>query len=218
MRSIAVRNENYWKPNRPYLDEIEYVGIGDESARVNALLAGELDLIGAVNSRSVDRVKATGKHAIFETKAGLYTDLVMRRDSSPGNNPDFVLAMKHLFNREQMVKSIVLGHGVVANDQPIDPTNRFYFKGLKQRPYDRRQSQVAPAEGQPGQHRHPGGGLARRHQLGGDGAGPAARGPAGRTEPGRAQHARRRLLVAALDEAPGGLRHRQPASQRRLCS
>ena len=38
MRSIAVRNESYWKPNRPYQDEIEFVGITDESARVNALL------------------------------------------------------------------------------------------------------------------------------------------------------------------------------------
>jgi peptide/nickel transport system substrate-binding protein len=136
VKSVAVRNENYWKPNRPYLDEIEYVGISDENARINAMLAGELDFIIAVNSRSVDRVRGSGKHAIFETKATSYTDLVMRRDSSPGNNPDFVLAMKHLFNREQMIKSIVLGHGVVANDQPIAPTNRFYAKGLKQRPYD----------------------------------------------------------------------------------
>ena len=136
VRSIAVRNENYWKPNRPYLDEIEFVGITDESARVNALLAGQLDLISAVDPRSVERVKATGKHAIFESKAVSYTDLVMRIDRSPGSNPDFVLAMKHLFNREQMLKTIVQGHGVVANDQPIGPANRFYFKGLPQRPYD----------------------------------------------------------------------------------
>src|SRR5688500_18366841 len=102
VRSLAVRNENYWKPNRPYLDEIEYVGIGDESARVNALLTGEIDLTMAINPRSVDRIKGSAKHAIFETKAGLYTDLIMRRDSTPGSNPDFVLAMKHLFNREQM--------------------------------------------------------------------------------------------------------------------
>jgi peptide/nickel transport system substrate-binding protein len=136
VRSIAVRNENYWKPNRPYLDEIEYVGISDESARVNALLTGELDLTNAINPRSVDRVLGSGKHAIFETKAGQYSDLIMRRDSGPGANPDFVLAMKHLFNREQMVKSILIGRGVVANDQPIHPSDRFYFKGLKQRPYD----------------------------------------------------------------------------------
>jgi peptide/nickel transport system substrate-binding protein len=136
VRSIAVRNDNYWKPGRPYLDEIEYVGISDETARVNALLAGELDLIGTVNPRSIDRVNASGKHVIFETKGVSYTDLIMRRDSGPGSNPDFVEAMKLLFNREQMLKSIQLGRGVVANDQPIAPGNRFYFKGLKQRPYD----------------------------------------------------------------------------------
>jgi peptide/nickel transport system substrate-binding protein len=136
VRSIAVRNENYWKPNRPYLDEIELVGITDESARVNALLAGQLDLVSSVSPRSVERVMASGKHTIFETKALSYTNLIMRRDSGPGSNPDFVLAMKHLFNREQLLKSIQLGRGVVANDQPIAQTNRFYFKGLPQRPYD----------------------------------------------------------------------------------
>ena len=136
VRSIAVRNENYWKPGRPYLDEIEYAGISDETARVNALLAGELDLIAQVNPRSVDRVNASGKHAIFETKGVSYTNLIMKRDSGPGSNPDFVMGMKLLFNREQMLKSIQLGRGVVANDQPINPSNRFHFKGLKQRPYD----------------------------------------------------------------------------------
>jgi peptide/nickel transport system substrate-binding protein len=135
VRVIAVRNENYWKPNRPYLDEIEHVGISDETARVNALLADELDLIARVNPRSIDRVNAGGRHAIFETKGVSYTNLIMKRDG-PGANPDFVMAMKLLFNREQMLKSIQLGRGVVANDQPINPANRFYFKGLKQRPYD----------------------------------------------------------------------------------
>jgi peptide/nickel transport system substrate-binding protein len=136
VRSIAVRNDNYWKAGRPYLDEIEYVGIADEPARVNALLAGELDLIGTVNPRSIDRVNGSGKAAIFETKGVSYTDLIMRRDSGPGANPDFVMAMKLLFNREQMLKSIQLGRGIVANDQPINPANRFFFKGLPQRPYD----------------------------------------------------------------------------------
>jgi peptide/nickel transport system substrate-binding protein len=136
VRSIAVRNDNYWKPGRPYLDEIEYVGISDETARVNALLAGELDLIVQVNPRSIDRVNASGKHAVFETKGVSYTNLIMKRDGGPGANPDFVAGMKLLFNREQMLKSIQLGRGVVANDQPIGPANPFYFKGLKQRPYD----------------------------------------------------------------------------------
>ena len=136
VRSIAVRNEGYWKPGKPYLDEIEFVGIGDEGARVNALLSGDLDLVGSVNPRSVDRIKGTAGFSVFSTQSGQYSDLIMRKDVGPGTNPDFILAMKHLIDREQIRKSVALGHAVLGNDQPIDPTNRFHFAGLPQRPYD----------------------------------------------------------------------------------
>ncbi|HSW04669.1 ABC transporter substrate-binding protein [Aquabacterium sp.] len=136
VRSIAVRNEGYWKTGRPYLDEIEFVGIGDESARVNALLSGGMELVGSINPRSVARVKGTPGYSIFETQSGQYSDLVMRKDQGPGMNDDFVLAMKYMFDREQLKKTVALDHAVVANDQPIDPTNRFYFAGLPQRTFD----------------------------------------------------------------------------------
>jgi peptide/nickel transport system substrate-binding protein len=136
IRSLAVRNEGYWKPGKPYLDEIEFVGIGDESARVNALLSGGMDLVASVNPRSVARVKGTPGYAIFTTQSGQYSDLVMRKDQGPGASPDFVLAMKYLFDREQMKKTIALDYAVLGNDQPIDPTNHFYFAGLPQRTFD----------------------------------------------------------------------------------
>jgi peptide/nickel transport system substrate-binding protein len=136
VRSLMVRNDAYWKPGRPYLDEIEFVGIGDESARVNALLSGGMDMIGSVNPRSVERVKGTPGYAIFTTQSGQYSDLVMRKDMGPGANPDFVMGMKYLFDREQMKKTIALDYAVVGNDQPIDPTNRFHFAGLPQRAFD----------------------------------------------------------------------------------
>ncbi|MDA8445819.1 ABC transporter substrate-binding protein [Paracidovorax valerianellae] len=136
MRSLMVRNDAYWKPGKPYLDEIEFVGIGDESARVNALLSGGMDLVASVNPRAVARVKGTPGYAIFVTQSGQYSDLVMRKDVGPGMNPDFILAMKYLFDRDQMKKSIALDYAVLGNDQPVDPTNRFYFKDLPQRAFD----------------------------------------------------------------------------------
>jgi peptide/nickel transport system substrate-binding protein len=136
VRSVVVRNERYWKPGKPYLDEIEFVGIADESARVNALLSGGMDLVAAVNPRSIARINATPGYAIFKTQSGQYSDLIMRKDMGPGANADFVLAMKHLFDRDQMRKTIALDQAVVGNDQPIDPTNRFYFAGLPQRAFD----------------------------------------------------------------------------------
>lgn len=136
VRSVVVRNERYWKPGKPYLDEIEFVGISDESARVNALLSGGMDLVGSINPRSLARVTGTPGYAVTKTQSGQYSDLVIRKDTGPGANPDFVLAMKHLFDREQMKKAIALDQAVLGNDQPIDPTNRFHFAGLPQRPFD----------------------------------------------------------------------------------
>ncbi|RYF46499.1 MAG: ABC transporter substrate-binding protein, partial [Comamonadaceae bacterium] len=136
VRSLTVRNDAYWKPGKPYLDEIEFVGIGDENARVNALLSGGMDLVGVINPRAVARVKGTPGFAVMTTQSGQYSDLIMRKDMGPGQNPDFALAMKYLFDREQMKKTIALDHAVLGNDQPIDPTNRFYFKDLPQRAFD----------------------------------------------------------------------------------
>ncbi|MEK6294810.1 MAG: ABC transporter substrate-binding protein, partial [Paraburkholderia tropica] len=136
VRSIVVRNPNYWKPGLPYLDEIEFVGIGDESARVNALLSGDMDLVASINPRSVARVKGSSNASVFVTQSGQYTDLIMHRDTGPGTNPNFVQAMKLLLDRNLMKQSIALGYAVTGNDQPIDPTNRFYTPGLPQTQMD----------------------------------------------------------------------------------
>jgi peptide/nickel transport system substrate-binding protein len=136
VRSIGVRNPNYWRENKPYLDEVEFIGIPDEQARVNALLSGDVQLIGGVDPRSVRRIQQTQGYSVFETKSGYYTNLIMRLNEAPGNNPDFVLAMKYMFDRAQMRTAILRNYGVIGNDQPIDPSNRFFFPGLAQRPFD----------------------------------------------------------------------------------
>jgi peptide/nickel transport system substrate-binding protein len=136
VRSIGVRNENYWKPGKPYLDEIEFFGIPDESARVNALLSGDIQLAGSVSPRATRQITATDGYEIFETKSGSYTDLVMRLDAEPGRNPDMVMAMKYLMDREQMRTAIFRGYAVLGNDQPIDPSNRFYDASQPQRAFD----------------------------------------------------------------------------------
>jgi len=136
VRTIGVRNEEYWKSGKPYLDEVELFGIPDEAARVNALLSGDVHWINEVNPRSASRIKSTAGYTVIETKSGLYTDLVIRQDVAPGNSMDFTLGMKYLMDREQVKTAAFRGYAVVANDQPIDPTNRFFFAGLPQRPYD----------------------------------------------------------------------------------
>ena len=58
----AVRNPDYWQTDAdgvqlPYLDEITYRPIPDGDARVNALLAGELDALHASAAENVQRLR-----------------------------------------------------------------------------------------------------------------------------------------------------------------
>jgi len=136
VRSIGVRNEHYWRAEGPYLDEVEFIGIADNSARVNALLSGDVDLINSIDPRSSQQILDTKGFELFETNAGNYTDLIMRQDSAPGNNPDFALGMKYLLNRVQIKRAVFRGFATVANDQPVPPSNRYYAADIPQRIYD----------------------------------------------------------------------------------
>jgi len=45
-------------------------GLGDEGARVNALLSGDLDLVAAIDPRSVRRVEGAPGFAVFRACKG----------------------------------------------------------------------------------------------------------------------------------------------------
>ena len=136
VRSVGVRNDDFWKPGKPYLDEIEYFAIPDEAARVNALLSGDVHLIVGINPRSASNFTPQSGCTLFESKTGHYTDLIMRDNLGPVKNPHFVLAMKNLLDREQIRKASMRGFGVIANDQPVQSSSRFYLAGLPQRTPD----------------------------------------------------------------------------------
>ncbi|MFM0153807.1 ABC transporter substrate-binding protein [Paraburkholderia sediminicola] len=136
VRTVGVKNEKYWKPGLPHLDEVELIGIGDESARVNALLSGDVQLINSVSPRSTAQIKGAGGFTVLETKTGEYTDLIVRDEGGITGNDDFRRGMMYLQDREQMRRAIFQGYGAIGNDQPIDPTNKYYLAGLPQRTFD----------------------------------------------------------------------------------
>lgn len=136
IRTIVRRNPNYWKPGRPYLDEIELIAISDELSRVNALLSGDVQMVNAVSPGSVKRVRASPNHGIMETKSGLFTNFIMRRDHPTTGNPDFVLAMKYLMDRELIKRALFRGFATIANDQPISPFDPNFNPNIPQRVFD----------------------------------------------------------------------------------
>lgn len=136
VRTVVTRNPDYWVEGRPYLDRIELIAIPDEVSRVNALLAGDVQLINAVNPRSTKRIDASAGHGVLATPSALYTDLIMRQDRLPTGNPDFVAAIKHLIDRPLVKRALFRGYATIGNDQPIPPFHPYYNPAVPQTALD----------------------------------------------------------------------------------
>ena len=136
VRTVVVRDPGYWVAGRPYLDRIELIAIPDEVSRVNALLAGDVQLIIAVNPLSTRRIEASPGHGILTTPSSLYTDLIMRQDRLPTGNPDFVAAVKHLIDRPLIKRALFRNYATIGNDQPIPPFHPYFNPAVPQTQLD----------------------------------------------------------------------------------
>ena len=131
----AKRNPNYWREG-PWLDEIHTFGIGDPVARVNALVSGEVEMIARLDRKAIPQIEAAEHTKVVSEVSNRFTELVLDLNTSPGNNPDFVTAMKLLMPRKQMLRSILKGDGALGNDHPVGPTYAMNCETLSQRVQD----------------------------------------------------------------------------------
>ncbi|HEY0294826.1 MAG TPA: ABC transporter substrate-binding protein [Bordetella sp.] len=132
----AKRNPNYWKPGLPHLDSVEIFGVPDNAARVNAVLAGDIDICSLVENRYAKQVKGSSNVELVVNKLALYTDLILRQDNPIAGNQDFVMAVRYMQDRKRMLDNVMQGYGAIANDHPVAPWDPYFMEGLPQRPFD----------------------------------------------------------------------------------
>ncbi len=136
VRSLHVRNPNYWREGAN-LDALEITAITDPIARVNALIAGDVDLIATVESKSVELIEQTEGVRVNSTPSGLYGGICCLKNAEPGMSDDFVKGLQFIQDRERIVRSILKGHGTVGNDHPIGPAyGADHCSELPVRPFD----------------------------------------------------------------------------------
>jgi peptide/nickel transport system substrate-binding protein len=120
--SVHVRNENYWRSGQPFFDEVRIIDFPDDTARVNALLSGQVDAITDVPFAQIPAVKRRKGLRIYEAPTGAWNPISMRVDTPPFDDNRVRQAMRLLINRPQVVRQALSGHGRVANDiySPFD--------------------------------------------------------------------------------------------------
>lgn len=134
-RSVHVRNPNYWRSGEPYFDQVIVIDLGDDTARVNALLSGQVDAITDVPPAQVRVVNGRSNVRVLESPSANWTPLCMRVDVAPFTDVRVRQAMRLIVDRPQVVQQALSGHGRIANDL-YAPFDENYARSLPQRRRD----------------------------------------------------------------------------------
>lgn len=113
--STFVRNDDYWQKDKPYLDKIVITDFADETAEINALQSGQVDLIDQLSSASVAAVKSAGGKVVVSKTRG-FVPLTMRVDTKPFSDVRVRQALRLLVDRNAMNQQVYGGLGEVGND------------------------------------------------------------------------------------------------------
>ena len=137
VNAVHVRNPNYWKGDgKPYLNEIETIGIPDPTARFNALLAGDIQTMTKLDASLLARAKGLKGVDVLSVPGPSHATYPMRCDAAPFDNNDVRLAMKYAVDRPKLLELAYASQGVVGVDHPVPPFDPFYCAEISARPYD----------------------------------------------------------------------------------
>jgi peptide/nickel transport system substrate-binding protein len=135
VRSTFKRNPNYWKEGTANFDEVELLVIAEVNARQNAVATGEVDVISRCDLKTAALLGRRPGVRVEEATGFLHYTVPMNTKLAPFDNNDVRLALKYAVDREQLLATVLKGHGTLANDHPIAPSVPFHAE-LEQRVYD----------------------------------------------------------------------------------
>lgn len=114
--TVMERFKNYWQPGLPYLDELVMYDFADDSARVNALLGNQIDVMASVPLGDLTALRTNPSVKLLQSRSGNWLPFYMRVDVAPFDDVRVRQAFRLIANRPQLVEQAFGGHGSVAND------------------------------------------------------------------------------------------------------
>ncbi|MEV7990360.1 ABC transporter substrate-binding protein [Streptomyces sp. NPDC086077] len=134
-RSAVVRRyDGYWD-GAPYLDELEFVVANEESARVNALLGGQVEYAHELDPTTARAHENQGRIEIVRLRNSAMQAFAMKTDRPPFHDERVRQAFFLVADRRELVDGALSGAGEIGNDL-FGKGYEYYADGLPQREQD----------------------------------------------------------------------------------
>jgi peptide/nickel transport system substrate-binding protein len=142
---VIEKFEDYWNPEYPKLDRITFLSIPDNSARLNALLTGEVDLIDGVNYSDVSQIEANSDLQIFSRPSMNVAYVGLTSTRGPLQDKKVRQALNHAVDKQAIIEAFYEGYAIPAKN-PMPPVIAGYNDAIEDYPFDLEKAKQLLAE------------------------------------------------------------------------
>ncbi|MFE9725769.1 ABC transporter substrate-binding protein [Streptomyces sp. NPDC005794] len=132
--TVLRRNDTHWE-GAPHLDELEFVVANEESARINALLGGQIEYAHELNPATGRAHEKAGSIEIVRLRNSAMQAFAMKTDRPPFDDPRVREAFFLIADRQELVDGALSGAGEKGNDL-FGKGYEYYADELPQREQD----------------------------------------------------------------------------------
>lgn len=130
---VLERNENYRIKGQPLLDGLTFVVAADTQSRLQAAIAGDLDIGSTQNGRDLAQATGGGLTSLYQPD-GTFFNILLNLEKPPFNDPGFRKAVAHGIDNQALVDAVFDGKATPMNGY-FPPSNP-YYKGAGYPAYD----------------------------------------------------------------------------------
>ncbi|MFK7802158.1 MAG: ABC transporter substrate-binding protein [Anaerolineae bacterium] len=115
----------YWG-GQSSIDQVAIIGIPDVESRVQAMLAGQIDMLDRIEGDEKSLFEGSNEFSLQSVPTGNWRGFVMRTDTAPFDNPAVRQALRVVADRQGLIDSVLGGAGAVACDHPVWRGDRYW--------------------------------------------------------------------------------------------
>lgn len=130
-----VKNDKYWQKGQPKLEKIIFKVIPDNTARLNALKNGEIDLMDGVNPSDISSLKSNKNLQVFYRPPMNVGYLGFNVKKKPFNNTKVRQALNYAVDKQAIINAFYAGKAVPAKN-PIPKSIPGYNNNIQPYKYD----------------------------------------------------------------------------------
>ncbi|WP_078408442.1 ABC transporter substrate-binding protein [Priestia abyssalis] len=134
-RIVIVKNEEFWMDGLPKLNQVIFKVIPENSARLNALKTGEVDLIDGVNFTDVPGIESDSNLQTFFRPSLNVAYLGLTSTRGPLKDKKVRQALNHAVDKKALVEAFFAGEATPAIN-PMPEVVEGYNDSIEDYPFD----------------------------------------------------------------------------------